>query len=79
MAPESLDSTALQLASYRQKNRMVIFAVEINFFTYRGLTHAGPWRYRSATGLGFPLRSIWSMGRSCGHSWSAAASVMTWL
>lgn len=40
MAPESLDFTALQRASYRQKNRMVIFAVEINFFTYRGLTHA---------------------------------------
>ncbi|MFL4042746.1 hypothetical protein, partial [Pseudomonas aeruginosa] len=37
---ESLDFTALQLASYREKNRMVIFAVEINFFTYRGLTHA---------------------------------------
>lgn len=29
MAPESLDSTALQLASYRQKNRMVMLAVDI--------------------------------------------------
>lgn len=37
---KALEFTALQDALYRQKNRMVIFAVEINFFTYRGLTHA---------------------------------------
>ncbi|HHH9688190.1 TPA: hypothetical protein ACP4BU_006186, partial [Pseudomonas aeruginosa] len=40
MSPESLDFTALHIALHREKNRMVIFAVEINFFTYRGLTHA---------------------------------------
>lgn len=29
MAPESLDFTALQCASYRHKNRMVMLAVDI--------------------------------------------------
>lgn len=29
MAPENLDFTALQRASYRQKNRMVMLAVDI--------------------------------------------------